>query len=123
VSKRSLKQSLGLANPPPADYSVEDLQSLEFRFSGFSSYDLTSAILSSSFLFRFADTNLSKMSLVRSFYEGVTKRTSTFALAMMITAFGFERGIDWAVDSYWNEHNKGKLWKDLKHKYEVQEEQ
>ena len=31
-------------------------------------------------------------------------------------------GYDYAMDSAWNKINKGKLWKDIKHKYEVKEE-
>ena len=58
------------------------------------------------------------MSLARAFYTGVTKRTSTFALAIIVGAFAFERTIDWGIDYVWETHNKGKLWKDLKHKYE-----
>ena len=34
----------------------------------------------------------------------------------------FERGFDSAAEYIWNENNKGKLWKDIKHKYEVAEE-
>ena len=60
------------------------------------------------------------MSLARAFYTGVTKRTSTFALGIIVGAFVFERTIDWGIDYAWETHNKGKLWKDIKHKYETE---
>ena len=60
------------------------------------------------------------MSLARAFYTGVTKRTSTFALGIIVGAFVFERTIDWGIDYVWETHNKGKLWKDIKHKYEAE---
>jgi len=31
-------------------------------------------------------------------------------------------GFDMATDYMWETHNKGKLWKDIKHKYEEKEE-
>ena len=61
------------------------------------------------------------MSLVRSLYTGVLKRTSTFALVAVGGAFAFERIVDVGVDAFWESHNKGKLWKDLKHKYEKED--
>ena len=89
-------------------------------------------------------------------YHSVAKRTSTFVLAIGISAFVFERGkitmllsftetpqrlwhpplhhsyanklticniagFDTAIDYVWESHNKGKLWKDIKHKYESEE--
>ena len=32
--------------------------------------------------------------------------------------FQFERGFDAFADYLWETKNKGKLWKDIKHKYE-----
>ncbi|XP_015607795.1 cytochrome b-c1 complex subunit 9 [Cephus cinctus] len=51
-------------------------------------------------------------------YNAVFKRTSTFAVAILASAFFFERGLDVACDSIFENINKGKLWKDIKHKYE-----
>ena len=41
----------------------------------------------------------------------------------LVGALLFERGFDATAEYIWNENNKGKLWKDIKHKYEVAEEQ
>jgi hypothetical protein len=37
--------------------------------------------------------------------------------------FQFERGFDAFADYLWESKNQGKLWKDIKHKYEVVEEE
>ena len=50
-------------------------------------------------------------------YNGLMKRTSTFALTMMAGAFAFERGFDLTTNYIWDSHNKGKLWKDIEHKF------
>ena len=58
------------------------------------------------------------MGMLSAIYQGIGKRTSTFALAICVGAVGFERGFDSLCDTIWETHNKGKLWKDIKHKYE-----
>ena len=58
------------------------------------------------------------MGAFSALYTGLFKRTSTFALAICIGAVGFERGFDSFADYIWETKNKGKLWKDIKHKYE-----
>ena len=95
-------------------------------------------------------------------YNAVAKRTSTFVLAVGVSAFVFERGkipsiltylyeppgygisipgptahtslpriiltayhilgFDTFADFIWETNNKGKLWKDIKHKYEEAED-
>jgi len=52
----------------------------------------------------------------------LTKRTSTFVLAICVGTLAFERGFDSLCDGIWENNNKGKLWKDIKHKYEKTEE-
>ena len=95
------------------------------------------------------------MSIASVLYNTVAKRTSTFVLAIGVSAFVFERGKDiwfWLIkwqymiqdqnplyewkcynsysifvafdtgaDWIWDNHNKGKLWKDIKHKYETED--
>ena len=39
----------------------------------------------------------------------------------LIVAFQFERGFDAFADYLWETNNKGKLWKDIKHKYITEE--
>ena len=76
------------------------------------------------------------MGLLGGLYRGVFKRTSTFTAAICVGAIGvsntrytiifsttnfhsqFERGFDALADYVWETNNKGKLWKDIKHKYE-----
>jgi len=58
------------------------------------------------------------MGLLAMAYQGIFKRTSTFVAAVCVGAIGFERGFDSFADYLWEEHNKGKLWKDIRHKYE-----
>ena len=93
-----------------------------------------------------------KMGLASMFYQHIGKRTSTFALAVCVGAIGFERGFDrserftlldrtWKpvqcichlstsrlqsfsfADYLWETNNKGKLWKDIRAKYETSEEE
>ncbi|XP_076177430.1 ubiquinol-cytochrome C reductase complex subunit oxen [Ptiloglossa arizonensis] len=51
-------------------------------------------------------------------YKLIFKRTSTFALAILASTFFFERGINVVADSIFDNANKGKLWKDIQHKYQ-----
>ena len=99
-------------------------------------------------LFRTCISDLQiKMGLASMFYQHIGKRTSTFALAICVAAIGFERGFDRSekillekhlgsrsvvhlmivtfsfADYLWESHNKGKLWKDIRVKYENQEEE
>ena len=39
-------------------------------------------------------------------------------LIYLVGALIFERGFDATADYIWETNNKGKLWKDIKHKYE-----
>ncbi|CAG9791565.1 unnamed protein product [Diatraea saccharalis] len=58
------------------------------------------------------------MSLWATLNRTVFKRTSTFALAVASGTFFFERTFDVASQAIFEHINKGKLWKDIKHKYE-----
>jgi len=58
------------------------------------------------------------MGLVSAFYHGVTKRTSTWALAIVVSTLVFERAYDSTCDYIFETHNRGRIWKDIKHKYE-----
>jgi len=55
---------------------------------------------------------------MKAVYNSLFKRTSTFAVAIMGSVFLFERGIDVASEQIFYAINKGKLWRDIKHKYE-----
>ncbi|XP_063987986.1 cytochrome b-c1 complex subunit 9 [Diachasmimorpha longicaudata] len=59
------------------------------------------------------------MSIQGLIYNTIFKRTSTFMLAIIGGSFLFERAIDVTSDTIFETYNKGKLWKDIKHKYET----
>jgi len=51
-------------------------------------------------------------------YNAIFKRTSTFVVAAVATAFFFDRGVDVITDGIFDSVNRGKQWKDIKHLYE-----
>ncbi|EDW73980.1 cytochrome b-c1 complex subunit 9 [Drosophila tropicalis] len=51
-------------------------------------------------------------------YNTLFKRTSTYAVAIIASTFFFERAVDVSANAIWESINKGKLWKDIKGKYE-----
>ncbi|CRL00861.1 CLUMA_CG014112, isoform A [Clunio marinus] len=55
---------------------------------------------------------------MRALYNLVFKRTSTYAVGIMASVFFFERAFDVGAESLFEYANKGKLWKDIKDKYE-----
>ncbi|XP_046680363.1 cytochrome b-c1 complex subunit 9 [Homalodisca vitripennis] len=56
------------------------------------------------------------MSITKSLYNALLRRTSTFTMTIVVSAFVFERSFDQGVDYFWRTHNKGKLWEDVKEK-------
>ncbi|XP_076659073.1 ubiquinol-cytochrome C reductase complex subunit oxen [Halictus rubicundus] len=56
--------------------------------------------------------------VLNSLYTAVFKRSSTFTLAIIAGSFIFERTLDLCSDNLFKSINKGKLWDDIKHKYE-----
>ncbi|XP_002081248.2 cytochrome b-c1 complex subunit 9, partial [Drosophila simulans] len=59
--------------------------------------------------------NLANMKVI---YNTLFKRTSTYAVAIIASAFFFERALDVTSVAIFEGINKGKLWKDIKGKYE-----
>lgn len=57
------------------------------------------------------------MSFVRTIYTSLMRRTSTFALSIVVGAVFFERVFDVGGDAIYDKINRGKQWKDIKHKY------
>ncbi|XP_015518236.2 cytochrome b-c1 complex subunit 9 isoform X2 [Neodiprion lecontei] len=51
-------------------------------------------------------------------YNVICRRSSTFALAIIAGTFVFERTFDTISNQIFDSYNKGKQWKDIKHKYE-----
>ncbi|EGI70415.1 PREDICTED: cytochrome b-c1 complex subunit 9-like [Acromyrmex echinatior] len=58
------------------------------------------------------------MGFSSTLYNLVLRRTSTFTVVVLASAFIFERGFDMASEKIFDTINKGKQWKDIKHKYE-----
>ncbi|KAL0818389.1 hypothetical protein ABMA28_008862 [Loxostege sticticalis] len=58
------------------------------------------------------------MSMWATLNRNVFKRTSTFALAIASGTFFFERTFDLVSNTLFERINKGKLWNDIKDKYE-----
>ncbi|KAL2087736.1 hypothetical protein ACEWY4_016564 [Coilia grayii] len=63
------------------------------------------------------------MALAKSVYNLLFRRTSTFAITIMCGAIVFERVFDQAGDTLFEQINRGKLWKHIKHNYEEAEEE
>ncbi|CAG60137.1 uncharacterized protein GVI51_H09229 [Nakaseomyces glabratus] len=49
-----------------------------------------------------------------SLYKVLFKRNSIFVGTILASAFVFQGAFDTAVTSWYENHNKGKLWKDVK---------
>ncbi|XP_068127597.1 cytochrome b-c1 complex subunit 9 [Hyperolius riggenbachi] len=62
------------------------------------------------------------MSILGTAYRSLFRRTSTFALTLVVGAVVFERAFDQGADALFEHLNQGKLWKHIKHRYEVKEE-
>uniref|UniRef100_A0A8C1AKB1 Cytochrome b-c1 complex subunit 9 n=3 Tax=Cyprinus carpio TaxID=7962 RepID=A0A8C1AKB1_CYPCA len=71
----------------------------------------------------FRKNPLSIMALARSVYNLLFRRTSTFAITIMVGAVVFERVFDQAGEAVFDNINKGKLWKHIKHNYEQKDEE
>ncbi|XP_023275363.1 cytochrome b-c1 complex subunit 9 [Seriola lalandi dorsalis] len=55
------------------------------------------------------------MALAKSVYNLLFRRTSTFAITIMVGAVFFERLFDHGGDAIYEQMNHGKLWKHIKH--------
>ncbi|AMD22798.1 HHR029Wp [Eremothecium sinecaudum] len=47
-------------------------------------------------------------------YSAIFKRNSVFVGTIFASAFVFQAAFDTALTSWYESHNKGKLWKDVK---------
>ncbi|XP_056289271.1 cytochrome b-c1 complex subunit 9 [Pseudoliparis swirei] len=63
------------------------------------------------------------MALVKTVYNLLFRRTSTFAITIMVGAVLFERVFDQGGDALFEEINRGKLWKHIQHNYEKKNEE
>ncbi|NWU72833.1 QCR9 protein, partial [Pterocles burchelli] len=58
------------------------------------------------------------MAALGRLYSALLRRSSTFALTVVLGAVLFERAFDQGADAIFEHLNEGKLWKHIKHKYE-----
>ncbi|XP_035524030.1 cytochrome b-c1 complex subunit 9 [Morone saxatilis] len=63
------------------------------------------------------------MSLTKSVYNLLFRRTSTFAITIMVGAVFFERLFDQGGDAIFEQMNRGKLWKHIEHNYQNNDEE
>ena len=56
-------------------------------------------------------------------YNSVFRRSSTYLLAVIAGAFIFERTKELVVDASFDNMNKGKQWKEIKHLYGIKKEE
>ncbi|XP_058473446.1 cytochrome b-c1 complex subunit 9 [Solea solea] len=63
------------------------------------------------------------MALMRSVYNLLFRRTSTFAVTIMVGAVVFERVFDQGGNAIFEQLNQGKLWKHIKHNHENNDEE
>ncbi|RPB23796.1 ubiquinol-cytochrome C reductase [Terfezia boudieri ATCC MYA-4762] len=61
------------------------------------------------------------MALSNTIYNTFIKRNFIFVGTIFVSAFAFEIIFDKTTDRIWNGINKGRQWKDIRHRY-VQEE-
>ncbi|ETW84278.1 hypothetical protein HETIRDRAFT_449802 [Heterobasidion irregulare TC 32-1] len=61
------------------------------------------------------------MALANTFYNTLVKRNSVYVTSIFAGAFAFGIGFDVGISSFWDSWNRGKQWKDIRHKY-IQEE-
>ncbi|RPB10006.1 ubiquinol-cytochrome C reductase [Morchella conica CCBAS932] len=61
------------------------------------------------------------MPISTSIYNALFRRNYVFVGSVFAGAFAFEILFDQATDKLWDNMNKGRQWKDIRHRY-VQEE-
>ncbi|XP_056303158.1 cytochrome b-c1 complex subunit 9 [Danio aesculapii] len=62
------------------------------------------------------------MALSKTVYNLLFRRSSTFAVTVVVGAVFFERVFDQGGNALFEGINRGKLWKHIKHNYEQKEE-
>lgn len=55
--------------------------------------------------------------LAASVYNVIFRRNTVFLTTVFVGAFGFEIAFDKTITKLWDAHNRGRQWKDIRHKY------
>jgi len=58
------------------------------------------------------------MGFATAFYNTFAKRNSVYVTSIFAGAFAFGIGFDVGVSRLWDSWNRGKQWKDIRHKYD-----
>ncbi|KAI8869704.1 putative QCR9-ubiquinol--cytochrome-c reductase subunit 9 [Ramicandelaber brevisporus] len=66
--------------------------------------------------YRASNTTLNSFS--RGLYQTVIRRNSTFMSAIVVGGLAFGAVFIEGTQAWFDYHNKGKQWKDIKHRYE-----
>jgi len=59
------------------------------------------------------------MTIQRTLYQSIFKRTSTFTLACILGAVFFERAFAQGTDALWLRMNRGKLYSDVRKRWDA----
>ncbi|RPA73943.1 ubiquinol-cytochrome C reductase [Ascobolus immersus RN42] len=62
------------------------------------------------------------MSIAKGIYNTLFRRNFVFVGTVFTAAFAFEMAFDSYTDKLWDNLNKGRQWKDIRHKYVEDEE-
>jgi len=69
---------------------------------------MPSALARSSFSNRFS----------KPLYNALIRRNSAFIATIFAAAFAFDLAFEEGMNSFWDRVNRGRQWKDIRHKYE-----
>ncbi|KAE8148065.1 UQCRX/QCR9 like ubiquinol-cytochrome C reductase family protein [Aspergillus avenaceus] len=61
--------------------------------------------------------------IASALYQGLFRRNAVFLSTIFASAFAFEIAYDTGSNKIWDTMNRGRQWKDVKHRYTVQEEE
>ncbi|KIX04014.1 uncharacterized protein Z518_07567 [Rhinocladiella mackenziei CBS 650.93] len=50
-------------------------------------------------------------------YTGLFKKNAAFLTTVFLGAFAFEIGFEYGANAMWDQWNKGRQWKEIKHRY------
>ncbi|KAK2736785.1 hypothetical protein FQN57_000557 [Myotisia sp. PD_48] len=63
------------------------------------------------------------MAISNAIYNALVRRNAVFLSTIFVGAFGFEMAFDTISNRVWDGINKGRQWKDIKHRYMTQDEE
>ncbi|KAI5799951.1 cytochrome b-c1 complex subunit 9 [Geopyxis carbonaria] len=63
------------------------------------------------------------MPIASSIYNAVFRRNYVFIGTVFVSAFAFEMVFDTVSDRVWDNLNKGRQWKDIRHRYVTAEDE